>query len=175
MRWVASDAINFFVSGWKAWVFTAGKCVPIVRGAGVDQEGFYFLRDRLAEGAWVHIFPEGGRTRDPLALMRTPFKLGVGRLIDEARPIALPFYHYGMQGVLPVGSNRPRTGQRVRLLFGESTSCDETFLATVDTRLESRNERARWEALSQWAYGELRSLEIRVHPAAREEHAVGVH
>ena len=175
LRWVASDALNFFGSGWKAWIFTAGKCVPIVRGAGVDQDGFSFLRDHLAEGAWVHIFPEGGRTRDPHALMRTPFKLGIGRLIDEARPIALPFYHHGMQGVLPVGSNRPRTGQHVQLLFGEATSCDEAFLTSVDANLGAQNERARWEALAQWAYGELRALELRVHPAVREEHAVGVH
>jgi monolysocardiolipin acyltransferase len=175
LRWVASDALNFFGSGWKAWIFTAGKCVPIVRGAGVDQDGFAFLRDRLGEGAWVHIFPEGGRTRDPRALMRAPFKLGIGRLIYEARPIALPFYHYGMQDVLPVGSNRPRAGQRVQLLFGEPTSCDDAFLASLAAGAHEQGERARWEALAQWAYGQLRALELRAHPAAREEHAVGVH
>jgi 1-acyl-sn-glycerol-3-phosphate acyltransferase len=173
-RWVASDAINFFGSGWKAWIFTAGKCVPVVRGAGIDQDGFTFLRDRLAEGAWVHIFPEGGRTRDPDAIMRAPFKLGIGRLIDETRPIVLPFYHFGMRGVLPIGSNRPRAGQDVRLLFGEPTSCDEAFIAATEGPTALHDDRERWEALSRWAYKELRELELRVHPSAREEHLVGV-
>ena len=175
MRWVASDALNFFGTGWRAWIFTAGKCVPVVRGAGVGQDGFHFLSDRLAAGAWIHIFPEGGRTRDSRGLMQAPFKLGIGRLIDEAHPIALPFYHHGMQGVLPVGSNRPRAGQRVHLLFGEPTSCDDAFLASLAGGAHEREARARWEALAQWAYGQLRALELRLHPAAREERAVGVH
>jgi len=175
MRWVASDALNFFGSGWKAWIFTAGKCVPIVRGAGVEQDGFHFLRDRLAAGAWVHFFPEGGRTRDPSGLMCTPFKLGIGRLIDETHPIALAFYHHGMQGVLPVGSSRPHAGQRVRLLFGNPTSCDEAFVAAIMANVESSNERDRWDALSTWACNELRDLELSVHPAAREESSIGIH
>ena len=47
IRWTATDAINFFGSRPKAWLFTAGKAVPIVRGAGLDQPGFHFLRERL--------------------------------------------------------------------------------------------------------------------------------
>ena len=175
MRWVASDALNFFGTGWRAWIFTAGKCVPVVRGAGVGQDGFHFLSDRLAAGAWIHIFPEGGRTRDSRGLMQAPFKLGIGRLIDEAHPIALPFYHHGMQSVLPVGSSRPRAGQRVQLRFGNPTSCDEAFVAATVANARSSNERDRWEALSRWAHEELRELELRVHPAAREEDIVGIH
>ncbi len=175
MRWVASDALNFFGSGWKAWIFTAGKCVPVVRGGGVGQDGFQFLSDRLAAGAWIHIFPEGGRTRDPRALMQAPFKLGIGRLIDETHPIALPFYHHGMQGVLPLGSSRPRAGQRVHLLFGNPTSCDDAFVAATVANVGSNNERDRWEALSTWAYDALRELELRVHPAVREESSIGIH
>lgn len=34
VRWVVADALNFFDSPLKSWVFTAGKSVPIVRGSG---------------------------------------------------------------------------------------------------------------------------------------------
>ncbi len=166
IRWVASDAINFFGSWWKAWVFTAGKCVPVVRGAGMGQDGFYFLRGRLADGAWVHIFPEGGRTRDAQALMRTPFKSGIGRLIDEGHPIALPFYHYGMQDVLPVGSVRPRAGNRVTLRFGEATVCDEAFVDDLTRGVDAGDERRRWQTIANWAYAQLRPLELAVNPHA---------
>jgi monolysocardiolipin acyltransferase len=167
IRWVASDAINFFGSMWKAWIFTAGKCVPVVRGGGVAQDGFFFLRDRLAEGAWVHVFPEGGRTRDAHAVMRQPFRLGIGRLIDETHPIALPLYHYGMQNVWPIGSVRPRSGHQVRVLFGEATACDDAFLTDVSEG--STDDRARWEQIATWAYSELRSLERQVNPYAGGE------
>jgi monolysocardiolipin acyltransferase len=166
IRWVASDAINFFGSWWKAWVFTAGKCVPVVRGAGMGQGGFYFLRDRLAEGAWVHIFPEGGRTRDAQALMSVPFKSGIGRLIEESHPVALPFYHYGMQKVLPVGSIRPRARNQVILRFGRATVCDDAFVDALIRPDDSGDERHRWEIVANWAYEQLRPLELALNPHA---------
>src|SRR5207245_612976 len=88
IRWVGADALNFFGSRMMAHIFSAGKCVPIVRGAGLEQPGLDYLRDRLLEGGWVHMFPEGGRTRDPNGLLSQPFKAGIGRLMAEARPIA---------------------------------------------------------------------------------------
>jgi hypothetical protein len=107
--------------------------------------------------------------------MCTPFKLGIGRLIDETHPIALAFYHHGMHSVLPVGSSRPRAGQRVHLLFGHPISCDEAFIMATVANTDATNERNRWERLSTWAYNELRELELRVHPAAREGSSIGVH
>jgi monolysocardiolipin acyltransferase len=166
IRWVASDAVNFFGSWWKAWVFTAGKCVPVVRGGGVEQDGFFFLRDRLMEGSWVHVFPEGGRTRDSQALMQAPFKSGIGRLIEEAHPLALPFYHYGMHNVLPVGAARPRAGHEVVLRFGYPTACDDDFVAQCTASAASDDPRRRWEALAAWAHEQLRAMELDLNPNA---------
>jgi monolysocardiolipin acyltransferase len=149
VRWVAADAINFFGSGPKSWLFTAGKAVPIVRGAGLKQPGFHFLADRLREGAWVHVFPEGGRTRDPAALMQTSFKPGMGSLIAETNPIALPFYHYGMHEVLPVGARTPRRGKTVRVLVGEAMEFED----------------AAPEEITASCYEALSALETQVHPA----------
>lgn len=169
IRWVAADALNFFGSPWKAWLFTAGKCVPIVRGGGAEQDGMTFLCDRLREGAWVHIFPEGGRTRDPQARLSQPFRSGVARLITEAKPLALPFYHYGMHDVLRVGGLLPRRGKRVRVVFGDVTDCDAAFIAN-----QSAGAHGATGALVDWAYGQLRSLELQVHPQAGATGAAGV-
>lgn len=168
VRWVAADAINFFGSPFKAWLFTAGKAVPIARGSGLNQPGLAFVRDRLAEGAWVHIFPEGGRTRDPRALMTHPVKTGIGRLMAEAQPIALPFYHYGMHEVLPVGARLPRRGKSVRLVFGDPVDCSRAYIREVAPALEAGGAAGPplWEALAERAYDALHRLETAVHPAA---------
>jgi monolysocardiolipin acyltransferase len=160
IRWVASDAINFFGGAAKAWFFTAGKCVPLVRGAGIDQPGYFFLRDRLLEGDWVHIFPEGGRTRDPKALMSRSFKSSIGRLMDETRPLMLPYYHYGLHNVLPVGAMFPHRGNELQMVFGELWDSADAVDAAGETGP------TRWERLSQVALEPLRDLERQVNPAA---------
>ncbi len=164
IRWVAADAINFFGSRWKAFIFRAGKAVPIVRGAGMGQTGFDFLRDRLNEGGWVQIFPEGGRTRDPDALLSRDFKAGIGRLMAETQPLALPFYHHGMRQVLPIGAKLPRSRQRVRLRFGQPLDCADL----VREAGGAASGPQLWEALTERAHDELRRLELSINPAARE-------
>jgi len=168
IRWTATDAINFFGSRPMAWLFTVGKGVPIVRGAGINQLGFHFLRDRLAEGAWVQIFPEGGRTRNPQALMAESFKSGIGRLMAEARPLVLPWYHYGMHEVLPVGAKLPRRGHTVRVVFGEPLDCDDAYVRETAERAgdPALSGPPLWEALAAAAHDALRRLELEVHPTA---------
>jgi monolysocardiolipin acyltransferase len=121
--------------------------------------------ERLREGQWVHIFPEGGRTRDPQGLMTPAFKPGIGRLMAEAQPLVLPFYHHGMQGVLPVGALRPRRGKTVRVLFGEPFDAADELreLSQGGPPVEGR---ALWDALAARAHERLRELELRLHPAA---------
>lgn len=119
IRWCATDAINFFDHPLSARFFSAGKGVPIVRGAGLDQLGMHFLEDRLNDGDWVHIFPEGGRSREPRQLR--PLKSGLGHLVERTKPLLLPFHHRGMENVLPIGAKWPRTGNLVQLRFGEVT------------------------------------------------------
>lgn len=123
-RWTAVDVLNFFNTAWMAELFNAGKGVPIIRGGGIDQPGMDFLKDRLAAGDWVHVFPEGTRSRREDAQMG-PLKPGFAHLIQQVRPLVLPFHHSGMREVLPVGGRIPRVGKRIVVRFGEVVDSDE--------------------------------------------------
>ncbi len=146
LRWIATDALNFFDTPVKAWFFSAGKGVPIVRGAGLDQPGFHFLEEKLREGEWVHVFPEGTRSRTPLELHR-PFKPGLAFLIQAARPLLLPFHHRGMEGVLPIGATFPRFRNTVHVRFGEITDAAQGL---ADASIED---------ITRWAEEELLGLQ----------------
>uniref|UniRef100_A0A1I7XDX8 Tafazzin family protein n=1 Tax=Heterorhabditis bacteriophora TaxID=37862 RepID=A0A1I7XDX8_HETBA len=88
-----------FSKQWHTNIFSLGRCVPCVRGAGVYQEGMNFCVDKLNQNGWVHIFPEGRVTESPLR-----FKWGIGRLImdSKAAPVVLPIWCTNMQKVWPV-------------------------------------------------------------------------
>jgi monolysocardiolipin acyltransferase len=159
VRWIPADHLNFFGSWLKGLLFSCGKCVPIIRGGGLDQPGFTFLLERLRAGDWVHIFPEGGRTRESGARLRSPFKTGIGRLLVEAQPIAMPFYHRGMHEILPIGSRLPRWGNEVDVLFGEPTRIDEDWLHQLD--MDSDDPAARRDRATAWAEATLMALERR--------------
>ncbi|MEE2755601.1 MAG: lysophospholipid acyltransferase family protein [Myxococcota bacterium] len=163
VRWIGADHKNFYGSALKGFISAAGKCVPIVRGAGLDQPGLTFLSERLKLGDWVHIFPEGGRTRDEHARMKTPFKLGIGQLILDAKPMLAPFYHYGMHELLPIGTTVPKRGQQVRVLFGEPIAVDEAWLGKLDVNAESPTVRD-FQTVAQWSFECLRRLELIMHP-----------
>jgi monolysocardiolipin acyltransferase len=164
LRWVGADALNFFGGPVRASIFGAGKCVPIVRGAGVDQLGLAFLRERLRAGDWVHYFPEGGRTRDPAARLRASLKSGIGRLVVDASPVALAFVHAGMENVLPIGARFPKKGQTVRLRFGAPVVCGPDFLRSLGAGPGGGGE----ERVAAWAQETLSALQSQLLASARE-------
>lgn len=56
------------------------------RGAGLDQAGMRAAEARLAAGDWVHVFPEGTRSRDG---RMGHARKGVGRLVAACRQTPL--------------------------------------------------------------------------------------
>ena len=117
MKWSLGAKEILYTNRFFTYVMCHGKTVPIVRGDGVYQEGITFAISQLNRGQWVHIFPEGKVTLDPIRL-----KWGIGRMISECtkEAIILPYWHSGMEDVFPMKTPYyPRLRKKVTVLFGE--------------------------------------------------------
>ncbi|KAI6224427.1 Tafazzin [Aphelenchoides fujianensis] len=93
-------------------MFSLGRCIPCVRGEGIFQRGVTECIDALARNEWVHVFPEGKVTPEPIRI-----KWGVSRMITESPrpPVLLPIWLDGMADVL--SSTKPyymKYGKTVR-------------------------------------------------------------
>lgn len=177
VRWIAADHINFFGNRLKGVLYSCGKCVPIIRGGGLKQPGFDFLIERLKLGDWVHLFPEGGRSREEDHRLQLPLKVGIGKLICEAQPVLMPFYHYGMQDVLPIGKSVPRLAKRVIVRFGEAQNADLDWFTRLGISHEMKDkesapqevQREAWGRVTEWVRDELLSLEKITHPRGMDQ------
>ncbi|CEF68711.1 Tafazzin [Strongyloides ratti] len=97
--------------------FSAGRCVPCVRGEGVFQKGVDFSIDKLNEKEWIHIFPEGKVETRPIRI-----KWGIGRMVDECKepPTIIPIWINGMDKVWPSTKPfYPRFGKTVKVIIGD--------------------------------------------------------
>jgi monolysocardiolipin acyltransferase len=148
MRWgICTEEICFANPGLGSF-FAAGKALPIQRGGSIHQKGLATLLDKLNRGDWVHVFPEGrvwqeggtplrdaegrwcsGSGRCSLPHVKVgPMKWGIGKLIANAEktPIVLPYFHMGMNDVMPQDANNQLFGPpqffvntRITVKFGE--------------------------------------------------------
>ncbi len=84
--------------------------------AALNQLGMLEACVRVATGGWLHMFPEGGRSRT--LELRKPRK-GVGKVIYHCPEAEIvPFCFYGTQDVLPVGGLMPKLFKRVVVAVG---------------------------------------------------------
>ena len=110
------EASNFMRSAVSRFLHTWLRCVPIRRGAGVQQPGIDTVIELLRRGNVVYMFPEGTRSRDGRLGRATP---GVGRVVLESGCSVLPVHLAGLDALLPVGARWPRLGPRLSISVGE--------------------------------------------------------
>lgn len=119
IRWSLTAHDICFTNKYHSLFFMFGKCIPVVRGAGVFQPAVDLCIQKLSLGDWVHVFPEG-KVNSEKEYIR--LKWGVGRMIYESPiiPIIIPIWHEGMDSVLP---NEPpyvlKFGKKVTINIGK--------------------------------------------------------
>ena len=77
LRWTLCATDRCFKNPVTSAFFRSVKVLPVSRGDGIYQEGMDLAISKLNHGGWVHIFPEGSRSRDGGKTMGSS-KRGVG-------------------------------------------------------------------------------------------------
>lgn len=128
MRWSLGAKEILFTNPIFSSFFSAGKVLPIERGAGVDQPSMKESIALLRRGDWIHIFPEG--RIHPNSQNLGPFKWGIAHLIKECLskdPIVIPIKHEGMENLKPLESLFFKFGQKIKVIIGDPI--DSSLLA----------------------------------------------
>ncbi|KAF8084472.1 hypothetical protein N665_0716s0018 [Sinapis alba] len=120
LRWTLCATDRCFKNPVTSAFFRSVKVLPVSRGEGIYQQGMDIAISKLNSGGWVHIFPEGSRSRDGGKTMGSA-KRGIGRLILDADtlPMVVPFVHTGMQDIMPIGASLPRISKTVTVIIGD--------------------------------------------------------
>lgn len=126
LRWTLCATDRCFKNPATSAFFRSVKVLPVSRGDGIYQEGMDMALSKLNNGGWVHIFPEGSRSRDGGKTMGS-CKRGVARFVldGDSMPIVIPFVHTGMQEIMPIGASIPRIGKMVTVIVGDPIKFDD--------------------------------------------------
>lgn len=165
IRWTLCATDRCFKNAVLSAFFRCVKVLPVSRGDGIYQKGMDMALSKLNNGGWVHIFPEGSRSRDGGKTIGTA-KRGVGRLVMDADtiPIVIPFVHSGMQDIMPVGSTFPKVGKKVTVVVGDPIPLED--LITDDNEDVSRG--ILYDAVSSRISHTLRELKVQADRLALE-------
>ncbi len=123
--WYPSKA-SFYTNHATALAYTAltaFKSFPVRRGER-DMRAIEHMEDLLRGGESILLFPEGTRSTDG-TLGRG--KVGVGKIVHDARPVVVPAYVEGFDQILARGRLLPRVGRRSYLLFGHPLEMSDLY------------------------------------------------
>lgn len=167
LRWTLCASDRCFKNPVSSAFFQSVKVLPVARGEGIYQKGMDMAIAKLNSGSWVHIFPEGSRSRDGGKTMGSS-KRGVGRLILDADtvPLVIPFAHTGMQEIMPIGATLPRIGKRVTVLLGDPIHFDDILDAEG---VENISRGKMYDAVASRIGQRLQQLKVQVEKLASEQ------
>ncbi|CAH2055004.1 unnamed protein product [Thlaspi arvense] len=170
LRWTLCATDRCFKNPVTSAFFRSVKVLPVSRGEGIYQQGMDMAISKLNSGGWVHIFPEGSRSRDGGKTMGSA-KRGIGRLILDADtlPMVVPFVHTGMQDIMPVGANVPRIGKTVTVIIGNPIHFDD-LLGTEEA--ESVSRKHLYDAVSSRIGQRLYDLKAQVDRVSLEQQSL---
>ncbi|XP_012089006.1 tafazzin [Jatropha curcas] len=167
LRWTLCASDRCFRNPVTSAFFRSVKVLPVSRGDGIYQKGMDLAIAKLNSGGWVHIFPEGSRSRDGGKTMGSS-KRGVGRLVLDADtvPMVIPFVHTGMQEIMPIGANFPRIGKTVTVLVGDPIHFDDLLNAEG---IEDISRGKLYDAVASRIGSRLLQLKVEVEKLAIEQ------
>ncbi|KAL0582519.1 hypothetical protein ABG067_007601 [Albugo candida] len=162
IRWSLCSQEYCYTKGRLAsTLFYSAKTLPIKRGAGINQELLHDIFERIQDGQWVHIFPEGKITQDGSLGGREGLdrdkigrlKWGVGKLIARAdtTPVVIPIYHVNMNKLMPQDENNevinvlPRANNHVFVRVGQPIDFEDLFREYEKERVKASNA-ASWDS-----------------------------
>ena len=155
MRWSLGAEEILFKNRLFSAFFGAGQVLPTRRGDGIMQPSVDEALSLMADGRWIHVFPEGRVVPDSSGVALGRLKWGIGRLILEAPtpPLLLPIIHQGFEHIKPYGSLLPRFSRHHNALtvsVGEPIDSrswlqDSSLGAHESARRSALTERVRLE------------------------------
>uniref|UniRef100_A0A5B7BCX3 Phospholipid/glycerol acyltransferase domain-containing protein n=1 Tax=Davidia involucrata TaxID=16924 RepID=A0A5B7BCX3_DAVIN len=168
LRWTLCATDRCFRNPVTSAFFRCVKVLPVSRGDGLYQKGMDMAISKLNCGGWVHIFPEGSRSRDGGRTMGSA-KRGVGRLVLDADniPMVVPFVHTGMEEIMPIGAKFPRIGKTVTVLVGDPIHFDDLLDNMDENQNVSRGD--LYDAVSSKIGNRLQELKVQVDRLAVEQ------
>ena len=154
MRWSLAAEDVCFTTAATRWFFGSGHGISVRRGAGLQQLGVELSVQKLVEGKWLHLFPEGKVHQNAqLNFM----KWGVAKMAaastlrspHKKAPIVLPFYHTGMERVVPLSRFDNSVGYpslcwpgkiKIRVRVGQPFYVDEIVHGFVEEQERKREK-----------------------------------
>lgn len=169
LRWTLCATDRCFKNPVTSAFFRSVKVLPVSRGDGIYQEGMDMALSKLNHGGWVHIFPEGSRSRDGGKTMGSS-KRGVGRLVldGDSMPLVIPFVHTGMQEIMPIGANFPRIGKMVTVFIGDPINFDDILELEMEKGSDVPRRRL-YDAVASRIGDRLHELKVQVDTVAIEQ------
>lgn len=132
--------------------FSRLRAYPVDRSAG-DLSQVDRWAELLRENSVV-IFPEGTRSRSGDI---GPGKIGVGKLIHQARPTVIPVFMKGTEKILGVGARLPRFFNTVRIRIGQPLELADALELAAP---EDESERfALYRSISERVIAAIRAMD----------------